>query len=216
MKYTFEASETEVTEFFGLMGLMVREVGKTVRHSNELRHQRGGARLTAVPEPTLESEGKGADVIDFPRPVPAPVRMTEEELEDSIVNEPEPFPKPAKAESPKDPKEERLLKRGGEIFYGFVQDWLVGIDIGTMQLIEGVTQPDRAQMLRDLQNGPHSYAVLRYVKSTGGLQCAIADATGSEDLAVALAPFIVPPASIAFSDLADTYEYVNPFKKSED
>ena len=45
---------------------------------------------------------------------------------------------------------------------------------------------------------------------------AVADVTGDQTLALALAPFIVPPASITFGELADTYEYSNPFKKDED
>jgi hypothetical protein len=214
MKYTFESSETEVTELYGLIGLIAKEVGKTVRHANELRahtrHGSGTLSTSAVPPLHVVSDSDGesadADVIEFPRPS---ARKTEQQIEDEIVNEPEPLPadvvKQAKAE-----------KKGRDSFTGFIQDWLVGIDPETMALIEGIVQPDRAQMLRDLQNGPHAYNLLIFVKKCGGLQRAIKEVTGSESLALALAPFIVPPASIAFSDLADTYEYTNPFVKDED
>lgn len=220
MKYTFESSEQEVTALYSLLGLVVQEVGRTVRHSNELRSQRLGALNTVsakVPEET--DDRKDADVIDFKQ---AAARRTEQEVEDEIVNEPEPWPAAERKSETAEPpvvektKEQKRIEKGRKAFYTFVQDWLVGIDAQTMLPIEGVNQPNRDQMLRDLQNGRYGYSVLLFVKSVGGLQCAIADVTGSQELAVALAPYIVPPASIAFSDLADTYEYINPFKKDED
>lgn len=219
MKYTFESSETEVTELYSLIGLIAREVGKTVRHANELRAARRPRILAKAKEVVSEDaadDDEGADVIDFPRPAPTPVRVSEEELEESIVNEPEPYPTPAPTETPEEAKRRKAIMKGSAAFLTLIQDWLVGIDPSTMQLIEGVVQPDRAQMLRDLQNGPNGYGVLLYVKACGGLQCAIAQVTGSQELALALAPYIVPPASIAFSELADTYEYTNPFRKDED
>jgi hypothetical protein len=221
MKYTFESSETEVTELYGLLGLITKEIGKTVRHANELRASRRTSTVVSSSVdvlPDQDVDEKNADVIDFPRPVPMPVRAAEEEIEDNLFNEPEPYVPlaPASAPSREEAKLEKAKQRGRASFLTFIEEWLIGIDMQTMQLIEGVAQPDRAQMLRDLQNGPSSYGVLLFVKSCGGLQCAIAEVTGSQDLALALAPFIVPPASIAFSDLADTFEYANPFKQNED
>ena len=164
-----------------------------------------------------EGEGAGEDcsVLPFPsKPVSVPVQTTEGDSEDVTVYETEPCvsPAPPMGES----KLEKITKKGRIAFYAFIRDWLVGINYETMGLLEGVVQPDRAQMLRDLHNGPHSYGVLLFVKKCGGLISAVADVTGSESLALALAPFIVPPASIAFGELADTYEYSNPFKKDED
>jgi hypothetical protein len=221
MKYTFESSEKEVTALYGLLKLVVQEFAHTVRHSNELRAARSplsGSLKTPVTV-SADSEGRDADVIEFPRS--ATRRKTEEEVEDAVVYETEPVPASAKPvvadeEPPKQTKEQKRIEKGRKAFDEFIQAWLVGIDHLTMLPIEGVKQPNRDQMLRDLQNGRYGYASILYVKSCGGLQCAIADVTGSQDLAVALAPYIVPPASIAFSDLADTYEYVNPFKKDED
>ena len=196
MKYTLEASETEVTGLYGLLGLIAKEIGKTVRHANEL-----GERSLSSDQ---DSDGKDADILEFPR---APVREKADEVEH--VTEPVPVPSGVS-------KVDKAEKKGRIAFGAFIQDWLVGINPETMALIEGVPQPDRAQMLRDLQNGPSGYGVLIFVKKCGGLQSAIAAVTGSESLALALAPYMVPPASIAFSELADTFEYANPFKNDED
>ena len=212
MKYTLEASETEVTGLYGLLGLIAKEIGKTVRHANELGERSiSSDQVTAAysPSPELfvdsqDSDGKDADILEFPR---APVREKADEVEH--VTEPVPVPSGVS-------KVDKAEKKGRIAFGAFIQDWLVGINPETMALIEGVPQPDRAQMLRDLQNGPSGYGVLIFVKKCGGLQSAIAAVTGSESLALALAPYMVPPASIAFSELADTFEYANPFKNDED
>jgi hypothetical protein len=112
-------------------------------------------------------------------------------------------------------KQERAIRKGKAAFADFLNTWLTGIDFKTMAPETDTPQPDRTQLLRDLQNGPNGFNVLAYVKSCGGLQCAIADVTQSQDLAVQLASFIVPPASITFFDLADTYEYTNPFREKD-
>jgi len=218
MKYTFQCSEQELTAAYNLIGQIVQEVGRTIRHSNELRLALVKSNPHVTVPPAANEEG--ADVIEFPREVPK--RKTEEEVEDNLSHETEAAPRPAASAPPAaeqalaSSKVKKRLARGRKAFDTFVQDWLVGIDMDTMMPIEGAVQPARDQMLRDLQNGRDSYAVLLYVKSCGGLQCAIADVTGSQDLALALASYIVPPASIAFSDLADTYEYHNPFRKDDD
>ena len=223
MKYTFESSEKEVTALYGLMKLMVQEFASTVRHSNEARFGRSSF-STSAQEPVkvapLKDDSSDGHVIQFPRS--AGPRPVEEEVEDTLVYQTEPTPEVAKTgpaeeqEPDTGAKRAKLLEKGRKAFYQFIQDWLVGIDHETMRPIEGVKQPNRDQMLRDLQNGRFGYSTILYVKVSGGLQWAIADVTGSQDLALALAPYIVPPASIAFSDLADTYEYVNVFKSEED
>jgi hypothetical protein len=211
MKYTFESSETEVTELYGLLGLIAREVGKTVRHSNELRARRPEPRVevVTVEEPDMgivEGEDK-ADVLPFIRPVEPP-RTTEKELEDNLENEPEPLPEEMR-------KHFKTVALGEKKFSEFISTWLVGIDHDSMALIEGVDQPNRERLLRDLCNGPYAFPVLQYVRSKGGLQQAIFAVSGDKALARRLPDFIVPPASIVFSDLADTYEYVNPWKDEE-
>jgi hypothetical protein len=66
-----------------------------------------------------------------------------------------------------------------------------------------------------LCNSPYAYPTLEYVRSLGGLQRAIYDVTQDKYLARRLPDFIVPPASIVFSDLSDTYEYTNPWKDED-
>ena len=230
MKYTFESSDKEATAFFDFMSEAIRDITSlarySIKHSSKRRKHsektaHGVSTVTGVggtgDNDDCEGEGAGEDcsVLPFPsKPVSVPVQTTEGDSEDVTVYETEPYvsPAPPMGES----KLEKITKKGRIAFYAFIRDWLVGINYETMGLLEGVVQPDRAQMLRDLHNGPHSYGVLLFVKKCGGLISAVADVTGSESLALALAPFIVPPASIAFGELADTYEYSNPFKKDED
>jgi len=149
----------------------------------------------------------GATVLPLPAEVPK--RATEQEVEDSIVNEPEPLP-------PELVKKQKLLKKGEKAFCEFLHEWLKGIDMDTLLPREGVEQPDRDALLRSIASGTYTWSILTYVKECGGLQQAIAKVTNSETLGVELARFIVPPASISFYDLADLYEHHNPFNKDDE
>ena len=128
--------------------------------------------------------------------------------EDEIVNEPEPLPREVVLKH-------KTIALGKTKFTEFIQSWMAGIDYETMGLIEGVAQPNRELLLRDLCNSPFAHPTLEYVRSCGGLQRAIFDVTQDRYLARRLPDFIVPPASIVFSDLSDTYEYTNPWKDED-
>lgn len=119
-------------------------------------------------------------------------------------------------ESDEAEKQQKLLRKGEKAFMNFIHEWLRGIDMDTLLPREGVEQPDRDLLLRNVGNGSNAWSLLQYVSHCGGLQQAIAKVTSSERLGVELARFIVPPASIAFYDLADLYEYKNPFEKEDD
>ena len=133
------------------------------------------------------------------------------------VVEPEPVAAPVPAASPPaaDPKRDKTLALGEKKFTEFIASWLVGINFETMGLLEGVAQPNRELLLRELCNSPYAHPTLEFVRSKGGLQQAIYAVTNDKALARRLPDFIVPPASIVFSDLSDTYEYVNPWKDEE-
>jgi len=149
----------------------------------------------------------GAAVLPFPREVTK--QPTEQEVEDSIVNEPGLLPADLV-------KQQKLLKKGEKAFCEFLHEWLKGIDMDTLLPREGAEQPDRDALLRSIASGKYTWSILAYVKECGGLQRAIAKVTSSERLGVELARFIVPPASISFYDLADLYEHHNPFNKDDD
>ena len=230
MKYNFECSDKETTAFLNFLGLAVHELtalarfsikqsNKRRKHSEKTAHRVSSVTLVGGTgdNDDCEGEGTGEDcsVLPFPtKPVSVPDQTSEGDREDVTVYETETSVSPAAP--PADSKLGKITRKGRIAFYEFIRDWLVGINYQTMGLLEGVVQPDRAQMLRDLHNGPNSYGVLLFVKKCGGLISAVADVTGDQTLALALAPFIVPPASITFGELADTYEYSNPFKKDED
>lgn len=126
---------------------------------------------------------------------------------------PAPVPAEAPAAAPPPPDPEKVA-RGRKAFKAFVETWCKGLNPVTLVPQEGVESPDRTQLLRDVHNGSDAHAILLYVQSKGGLQQALAEVTKSTKLARELAPYIVPPASIVFPDLADTYEYTNPFKEA--
>jgi hypothetical protein len=113
-------------------------------------------------------------------------------------------------------KKAKQIKKGEAAFTEFVREWLEGIDHETLELVANVSQPDRDLLLRSYGNSPNAYPILLFVNSCGGLQQAVAKVTNSERLGLDLTRFIVPPASIAFPDLADLYEYSNPFNKDKE
>ena len=210
MKYTFECTEGESIAYLTLIGQVAKHVSEAVRANAKARTamyeaNRASSSVSVSP---ADSSGEG----DAPQATIHPFRVVkpmEEEVEEGVVNEPEPPPADVV-------KKQKMIKKGEKAFAEFIHEWLKGIDLQTMGLVEGVEQPDRDLLLRATANGPASFKILTYVAHCGGLQRAIAQVTNDENLAVELSRYIVPPASIAFPDLADQYEYKNPFLKDED
>ena len=134
-------------------------------------------------------------------PEKALVVSAPQEIQSQKAPSPTPTPTPVPAATVPDTTQ----TRGYNAFAQFVFNWLKGIDQNTNLPIAGV-EVDRMQLLRDLHNSPNSLAVLQYVHSMRGLQHALIDVLGNTAFAAGLANFIVPAASIAFPDLADTYE----------
>lgn len=192
MKYTFECSEKE-TEILAnaLSEIVSLLVGCTVH---------------------IDREEAPEEDVDDDRPLPPPLQLvpTAQAAEEAAAPE-----EAGPVETPEQEKERKLLERGRRQFDKFLTSWLQGIDMETMGLIEGVEQPNREILLRDLCNSPNAYPVIRWIMSVGGLQHAIYEIRGDKDLARKLPDYIVPPASIVFSDLADTYEYTNPWPEEE-
>ena len=216
MKYTFESSEKEVTALFSFLGAVVKEVGKTVRHSTKIRSKTARTltpdRQHVISTVAKDDDAKDSDdvkVLPFLRDISSPVRKTEKRNEAEIVPETEPAP------APRTTKEEKTIALGRLKFDAFIANWLVGIDLETLLPLSEVVQPNRELLLRELCNSPYSFPVLIFVRSCGGLQRAIYEVTQSKHLARRLPDYLVPPASIVFSDLADTYEYSNPWKEEE-
>jgi len=206
MKYTYECSEKEFTAVMGVFSTLIKEVAKVSKLKIKHASRRAAQDPVEVVQAGEDEDERDADVLPFR---PAVVRRpTEQEVEDAIVNETEPLPEEMI-------KQAKLIALGERKFMEFIHAWLVGINMETMGLLEDVVQPNRELLLRDLCNSPFSFPVLSYVRSKGGLQRAIFAVTGDKALARRLPDFIVPPASIVFSDLADTYEYTNPWKDEE-
>lgn len=207
MKYTFECSDKEFASFTSVL----KKALQTIVDVKALHKARDIVIDGGHIDHDDDEDSDGDD--DEPKPATVHpfrvVKPTEQEVEDSIVNEPEPLPKEVL-------RKQKMLRKGEKAFSTFIHEWLKGVDLQTMELIPNVPQPDRDMLLRSTANGPSSYPILTFVSECGGLQRAVARVTNDEDLAVRLCRFIVPPASIAFPDLADQYEYTNPFKKEDD
>jgi hypothetical protein len=210
MKYTYESTEKEFVSVVKLLERVVDAVVsvQAIKKAKTVIVDGNEAELYEEEEGPAKKE-KNATVHPFRVVEPEPVRKTEQRVEDEIVNEPEPL-------TAEFVKKQKRLKKGEKAFCEFIHEWLAGVDLDTMELIPDATQPDRDLLLRATANSPGAYPILVFVSECGGLQRAIAKVTNNEDLAVRLARFIVPPASIAFPDLADQYEYTNPFQKDED
>jgi hypothetical protein len=211
MKYTYECTEKEFVSVVKFLERVVDAVVsvQAIKKANSVVLNTEDGTLYEADEAEPEKKEKNATVHPFRVVETEPVRKKEQQVKDAIVNEPEPLP----AEFV---KKQKRLKKGEKAFSEFIHEWLAGIDLDTMELIPDATQPDRDLLLRATANSPGAYPILVFVAECGGLQRAIAKVTNNEDLAVRLARFIVPPASIAFPDLADQYEYTNPFQKDED
>ena len=164
----------------------------------------GGKGTVTTRGDTQEEVVKEASTIPFTRPV-GPVEVAPHE-------EVQPEPVVDKAVR----KKAKQIKKGEAAFTEFIREWLEGIDHETLELVSDVAQPDRDLLLRSYGNSPNAYPILLFVNSCGGLQQAVAKVTNSERLGLDLTRFIVPPASIAFPDLADAYEYSNPFNKDKE
>jgi hypothetical protein len=165
---------------------------------------KGGKGTVTTRVETQEEVVKEAATIPFTRPL-GPVEVVPHE-------EVQPEPVVDKAVR----KKAKQIKKGEAAFTEFVREWLEGIDHETLELVANVSQPDRDLLLRSYGNSPNAYPILLFVNSCGGLQQAVAKVTNSERLGLDLTRFIVPPASIAFPDLADLYEYSNPFNKDKE
>jgi hypothetical protein len=193
---TLEYSEAEyisaTTSWTKLAGVLVEKMAK--RSTEPV--------FEAETAPTQEAE-KEAATIPFTRPL-GPVE----------VSPPAEVHTDVEAKSAR--KKVKQVKKGEVAFSDFIREWLAGINVDTMDLIPDVKQPDRDLLLRSYANSPNAYPILLFVNSCGGLQQAVAKVTNSERLGLDLTRFIVPPASIAFPDLADLYEYSNPFNKDEE
>lgn len=157
--------------------------------------------LGSVRERDVAEHAAGSSFAPFSEEVQSPVKLPGE---------------PAAPPQEEVEKYQKRLRRGEKAFSEFIHAWLQGLDIETMELREEAVQPDRDMLLRTYANGPAAYPILLFVQSCGGLQQAVARVTNSERLGLDLTRFIVPPASIAFPDLADQYEYGNPFRKDDE
>jgi hypothetical protein len=117
--------------------------------------------------------------------------------------------------------DQKKLNRGRLAFDHLVDVWQTNFGV------EGAEQPDRAEAMRSLANGPKSFAVLAYVQSVGGLTHAVNQSSyftpdefkneeGRRKLVLEFAGNMTQVSSILFPDLSDLYEYRDIFKTSED
>jgi len=219
MKYVVEMTEGEYTTIFKTIESMVGKFCDTAVKMEELRGQRRGSDPVVVPAPIKEAEmtedvddrTEAKKVINFAahaRPDGAEVGRGDNR---GMEAPPEP-PLPATVVN------DKQLKRGKAAFERLIALWLVNFG-------EEGEQPDRAEAMRALANGPKAFAVLTYVKASGGLSWAVNAAVTSivvdtekkrQAVVTAVAGNITQVASILFPDLSDLYEFKDIFARPEE
>lgn len=102
------------------------------------------------------------------------------------------------------PKQHQVVEAGRTAFFRFLQSWMEGLHPTTLA-VQAEVQPDRQEMLKNLQRGSTSFQVLMYVLSRRNLQSACLPYTkGDRTTACRLAESVGMPASLLFADLAHT------------
>jgi hypothetical protein len=220
MKYVVEMTEGEYTTIFKTIESVVGKFCDTAVKMEELRGQRRGSDPIVAPAPIKEAETaedvddhtEAKKVINFAahaRPDGAEVGRGD----NRGMEAPSEAPLPAKVVV-----DDKQLKRGKAAFEKLIDLWLVNFGK------EG-EQPDRAEAMRAVANGPKSFAVLTYVKASGGLSWAVNAAVTStladtekerQALVTAVAGNITQVASILFPDLSDLYEFKDIFARPEE
>jgi hypothetical protein len=220
MKYVVEMTEGEYTTIFKTIESVVGKFCDTAVKMEELRGQRRGSDPIVASAPIKEAETpedvddhtETKKVINFAahaRPDGAEVGRGD----NRGMEAPSEAPLPAKVVV-----DDKQLKRGKAAFEKLIDLWLVNFGK------EG-EQPDRAEAMRALANGPKSFSVLTYVKASGGLSWAVNAAVTStvvdtekerQALVTAVAGNITQVASILFPDLSDLYEFKDIFARPEE
>ena len=220
MKYVVEMTEGEYTTIFKTIESMVGKFCDTAVKMEELRGQRRGSDPIVAPAPSKKAETETEDVDDHTESKKV-INFTVHERPDGaevgrgdnrgMEAPPEP-PLPATVVN------DKQLKRGKAAFEKLIALWLVNFG-------EEGEQPDRAEAMRAVANGSKSFAVLTYVKASGGLSWAVNAAVTStvvdtererQALVIAVAGNITQVASILFPDLSDLYEFKDIFARPEE
>jgi len=222
MKYVVEMTEGEYTTIFKTIESMVGKFCDTAVKMEELRGQRRGSDPVVAPAPSKKAETETEDVDDHTEAKKV-INFTVHERPDGAevgrgdnrnLEAPPEAPLPAQVTV-----DEKQLKRGKAAFEKFVTLWLTNFGA------EDSEQPDRAEAMRALANGPKAFAVLTYVKASGGLSWAVNAAVTStvvdtekerQALVIAVAGNITQVASILFPDLSDLYEFKDIFARPEE
>jgi hypothetical protein len=221
MKYVVEMTEGEYTTIFKTIENVVGKVCETAVKMEELRGQRCVSPSVNISSPPKEPKMKVADVDDHVEAKKV-INFTVHERPDGAevgrgdnrgMEAPPEAPLPAKVVV-----DNKQLMKGKAAFSKLVDLWRINFNA------EG-SQPDRAEAMRSLANGPKSFAVLAYVKASGGLSWAINAAVPSgvgsteterQSLVTQLAGNITQVASILFPDLSDLYEFKDIFARPEE
>jgi hypothetical protein len=223
MKYTFETTPEEQVALYGTLERIFGMLCNTVLEKEKLRLQhRSTIHVQHGPMPESAPESQGTDeeedaskVINFTvheRPVGGEVGRGDDR--DLSPREEQPLPSEVRVDS-------KLLDKGRAAFDKLVRLWVKGFGDAESE------QPDRAEAMRVLANGPKSFAVLAYVRAAGGLTWAVNAAAVLElsfghteeerqKLVLEVAANMTQVSSILFPDLSDLYEYKNIFGTTAD
>lgn len=209
MKTTVEYTEAE---FIALTTLAEKFADRIFRLIEAEQAQslayRASARQSVEAQPA-------ADCDDAPQATaPAPAAVQENEFG---FSPPKPAALPRWANSPEHARD--LIAQGHQVFCAFTEEWEHNLGV------EGAPQPDRAEAMRALSNGPSAGAVMAFLESKGGLLHALdsiinlkGGAEGETERRARvnlIGSTMCQISSIFFPDFTAFYEHVDIYRKKK-
>lgn len=150
------------------------------------------------------------DIDDAPQPTPA------SEKNEFGFHAPKAEPLPKWATSADQARD--VVAQGHQVMCAFTEKWMENLGV------EGAPQPDRAEMIRSLSNGPDAGSVMAFMENKGGLLHALDsiinllpdETEASRRARVSLVgSTMCQISSIYFFDFSTFYEHVDIYRKKD-
>lgn len=207
MKTTVEYTEAE---FIALVTLAEKFTDRMFRLIEAEQAQSHAYRASARSK-VVEHEVMPPDCDDAPKP---PEAKAEENEFGFAAPEAKPLPKWATSAA----QAREVVAQGHQVFCAFAEQWMENLGV------EGAPQPDRAEMMRALSNGPDAGSVMAFMEDKGGLLHALdsiinllpGETEASRRARVnLLGGTMCQISSIYFFDFSSFYEHVDIYRKKD-
>jgi hypothetical protein len=210
VKTTVEYTEAEYIALLTLAEKFTDRIFKMIEAEQAQSH----AYRASVRTQGSSSEAVAPDIDEAVKSAPAPALKPAQENEFGFV-EPKPAPLPRWAKSQEHAHD--LIAQGHQVFCAFAEEWERNLGV------EDSPQPDRAELMRALSNGPSAGAVMAFLESKGGLLHALdsiinlkGGAEGETERRARvnlLGSTMCQISSIFFPDFTSFYEHVDIYRK---